>query len=204
MKKLHINIETIKLEGRPYIVLKPPVDDIDKCIQNLSRATEETKAIIYKYSGSNQGKQYKIACNTITEFSHDLYEASVVFNDIQNQVVEFANKAARYDEDRNHLSRPRKLEVSVVKLKVNEGVVYFRRPEMIIVRDKLKAYVETCDRAVKTLKAKTSQLHAVWKDSQKDDYCKMVDDVCAIITKSSKVLLGYHDYLSRKIFELDS
>ena len=204
MKKLHLNIETIKLEGRPHKVLKPPVDDIDKCIQNLSRATEETKAIIYKYSGTNQGKQYKIACNTITEFSYNLFEASVVFNDIQNQVVAFANKAAIYDEDRNLLSRPRKLEVSVVKLNVNEGIVYFRKPEMIIVRDKLKSYGEACDNAVKTLKSKTSQLQAVWKDSQKDDYCKMVDEVCTIIVKSSKKLMEYRDYLSRKINELDT
>lgn len=202
MKKLDLNVEIIRLEGRPSQVLQPPIDDIDKCIQNLCNSTENMKSVMCNYSGTNQGKQFKKACNTISIFSQNLYETSIALNDIQNQVAAYAYKCSEYEEERSTVSPPRKLSVNIVRMNVNTGVVYFRKAEMIAVRNELQVYCEECKNAIKRLKNQANALNSVWKDPQKDDYCKLIESTCDIIFKASQSLGEYRDHLTNIINNL--
>lgn len=202
MKKLHVNIEEIKIKGRPSL-LAQPVNDIDHRMQQLATSTEDIKGTMYKYGGTNQGKQYKKACDAATELSTQLYSASETLNDVQHQVVKFANKSSRYEDESSMLGSPRRHNVKKVKVSVNTSEIEFHKAEMIIVRDRLDKYSRSAKEECKKLRSNRDSIGRVWIDRQFKDFSSFIDDVCSVIEKGCKELDEYKDYLNVKIKELE-
>lgn len=202
MKKLYINIEEIKIKGRPSL-LTQPVNDIDRRMQQLASSTEYIKGIMYKFSGTNQGTQYKKACEAVTELSAQLYGASETLNDVQHQIVKFENKCHRYEDESASASSPRKHNVKKVKVTVNTSEIEFHKSQMITVRDSLEKYSRSAKEECKKLRSNRDSIGRVWTDRQFKDFSVYIDDVCSVIEKGCKELDDYKNYLNIKIKELD-
>ncbi len=201
MKKLHVNIEEIKIKGRPS-VLAQPVIDIDRRMQTLATATEEIKSIMYKFSGTNQGKQYNKACNAVTKLSSQLFEASETLNDVQQQIVLFANKGSRYEQDSSMLGSPRKHNVKKAKVSVNTSEIEFHKDEMILVRDRLEKYSRSAKEENKKLRSNRDAIGRIWSDRQYKDFSKYIDDVSSEIETGCKELDEYSAFLTGQIKDL--
>lgn len=198
MKKLHVNIEEIKIQGRPA-VLAQPVIDIDRRMQALASATEDIKSTMYKFSGTNQGNQYNKACNAVAELSSQLFEASETLNDLQQQIVKFANKASRYEEETSMLGSPRKHNVKKAKVSVNTSEIEFHKEEMIVVKGNLEKYSRSAKEESKKLSSNRDSIGRIWHDRQFKDFSTYIDYVLAAVEKGCKELDEYAVFLNNRI-----
>lgn len=205
MKKLHINIEEIKIKCKPKVlaqVLAQPVIDIDSRMQALATETEKIKSIMYKFSGTNQGKQYNKACNAVTKLSSQLFEASETLNDVQRQIVLFAKKVCEYEQVSFTLGSPRKHNVKKIKVSVNTSGIEFHKDEMILVRDKLEEYSRSAKEENKKLRSNRDAIGGIWSDRQYKDFSKYIDDVSSEIETGCKELDEYSAFLTGQIKDL--
>ena len=201
MKKLYINIEEIKIKGRPHL-LTQPVSDIDERMQAIAQATECIKGIMFKFSGTNQGIQYQKACNAVCELSKELYGASETLNDVQCQIVKFENKCHNYEEESELAVKPRRHSVKVVKVSSNTSEIEFHKAEMITVKNALENYTRGVREQCKILRANRDSIGRIWTDRQFKDFSTYIDDVCAVVETGCKQLDEYKIHLNNKIKNL--
>ena len=172
-------------------------------MQELASSTEKIKGTMYKFSGTNQGTQYKKACDAVTELSARLYSASETLNDVQHQIVEYENKCHRYEDESASASNPRKHNVKQVKVTVNTFETEFHKTEMITVRNSLEKYSRSAKEECKKLRSNRDSIGRVWTDRQFKDFSTYIDDICSVIEKGCKELDDYKNYLNVKIKELN-
>ncbi len=201
MKKLYENIEEVSIKGRPE-ELTQVVDSIDITMQEFANETENVKVIMYKYSGTNQGIQYKNACDAITDLSNQIYDASEELNELQRQVVEFQNKCYRYEGLGYLCTSPRSHNINRIRVLANTSSIDFKKPEMIIVRDALERYSCSARDVYKKLQSDRDYIGTIWEDRQFRDFSSFIDEVCIIIENGCKNLDEYKDYLHARIKEI--
>lgn len=197
------SIKDITIKGEIEYVLQQPITKMDEAMQSFCDATEQLRKTLYKYSGSNQGKQFKRTWNSITEFSTKLYNACVDMNQLQNEVTHLGKQTGDYEGVYVSL-RKRDLYVRVASYNVNDRVVYFRLPEMQEVVSAISSYLEKEEATIRTLKSKAAEINNYWSDSQYDKFYSAVEEICVTITKGCSSLREYNDYLKGKIINLTS
>ena len=198
MKKLYVNVEEVKIKGRPEALTRV-VMDIDRRTQELASATELIKGIMYKLSGTNRGKQYKQACDAVTELSADVYDASEVLNDVQHQIIKFENKCHYYEGESISAPSPRRHSVRKIKVSVNTSEILFEKPQMIYVRNALDKYSKLAREECKKLRSNRDSIGRIWTDRQFKDFSVYIDNVCMIVEKGCRELDEYKNYLNERI-----
>lgn len=198
MKKLYVNIEEIKIKGRPSLLSKP-IRDIDERMQQLASVTEMVKGVFYKFSGSNQGIQYKKACDAVTKLSDELYDASEILNDVQTQVVKYENKIHCYEGETFSAASPRKHAVKKMSVNANTAQVEFHKEQMVYLIAIIDKYIVSCVDEVKKLRYNKENVGKVWYDRQFKDFSIYIDEVCGIIFNGCKELDEYKNYLTDKV-----
>ena len=202
MKRLDVNIERVKIKGKPHLLLDP-VKKIDERMQNLADYTQIVKGLLCKYNDSNAGKQYDKIRDSIKDFSRELYDASESLNNLQRQLVNFINKILIYEEYSNLCARPNSHNVRIVDVDVNTSEFYFQRDDIIKMIRRLEGYLNTARNECRELKRNRNDIGGFWCDPQFDAFSEWIDGVCLEVENGCKDLEHYVDHLKIRLKEFE-
>ncbi len=201
MKKLYENIEDINIRGGVE-QLSEVVRAMDISLQNIADNTDQLVGYLAKYSASNKGAQYEKVVKTSMLLRDEMLEASVVLNDMQNQIVAYQNKIYRYEEMAASAQQPNPYLVTKRQISVDTSMVQFNRADMLDVAAALRNYSERVYHHIKTINEKKNSIAAVWRDSQYDDFAEFISEVTKNVVNAIKLFEDYVIYLEGKIKEL--
>lgn len=205
MKKLYVNIQTVKILKGGANMLTTAVTDIDRAVESLANETISMYRVLMRYAATEQGAEYKKATDEVGGLVKKLSAISTELNGFQHDIVRLQEKIKKYERDRSPNASPRKLCVQPTNVAVNTSVIEFHAEEMKSVVSSMENYLQSIEKIMRELKAKKDALSGVWQDPQyRTVFSPYIDDIKNVVQKSVLALREYKEDLRVRIKELEA
>ena len=198
MKKLNVNIEDIYIKGGPG-QLTDLVKSIDRALQNIADNTDQMTGYLMRYSISNKGAQFDKAVKSTMSLRDELFDASLEFNEMQNQIVAFQNKVFEFEGITEMAAAPNPYLVTKRPVNVDSSATQINRAELLEILAIMRNYIENVVYQCRAIMDKKNEVAAIWRDRQYNDFSGFIDNIIREVGKSVKEMEEYTQVLEEKI-----
>ena len=202
MKKLYERIEDIHIKGG-IGQLSEVVTVMDMALQNIAGYTDKLVGYLVKFNITNMGKRYENVVTYSLRLRDDLFDASYLLNDMQNQIVAYQNKIYIYEGMAEWVEKPNPCLITKTDVTLTNSGVQFTKRDMIELVTLLRSYSEGVLRQLNTIKDKKDSIAAVWLDSQYNDFAEFVSGVIKKVVGTVKIFEDFVNDLEERIKGLE-